>query len=140
MRPVRAGECAEGSDAPLLIYVSEMSVELCHEGWPRTAMRRFGLLIAFALILTQPLLPKATQADSRTPDELRQEVERGSIQPLTNILAAVREKLPGEVVKVEVEHRAGIWVYELRLVDPQGRIFKVYVDARTAQIQRVEEK
>jgi uncharacterized membrane protein YkoI len=103
-------------------------------------MRRFGLLIAFALTLTPPLLPKAAQAESRTQDELRQEVERGSIQPLTAILAAVREKLPGEVVKVEVEHHAGIWVYELRLVDPQGRIFKVYVDARTAQIQRVEEK
>ncbi len=103
-------------------------------------MRYFGLIIASVLSFALPLLANSAQADSRTQDELRQDVERGSIRPLSDILTVVREKLPGEVVKVEVEHHGADWVYELRVLDRQGRIFKVYVDARTAQIQRVEEK
>ena len=103
-------------------------------------MRCFGLIIATALSLHFSVLPNAALADSRSQDELRQEVERGSIRPLTDILTAVREKLPGDVVKVEVEKHADAWVYELRVLDRRGRIFKVYIDARTAEIQRVEEK
>jgi hypothetical protein len=56
-------------------------------------MRSFGPIIASALISALPLLPNTAQADSRTQDELREEVERGSIRPLTDILAAVRQKL-----------------------------------------------
>jgi uncharacterized membrane protein YkoI len=103
-------------------------------------MRYFGLIIASVLSFALALHGNPAQADSRTQDELRQDVERGSIRPLSEILTAVREKLPGDVVKVEVEHHGADWVYELRVLDRQGRIFKVYVDARTAQIQRVEEK
>jgi uncharacterized membrane protein YkoI len=102
-------------------------------------MRYFGLIIV-SVLSPLPLLANSAQADSRTQDELREDVERGSIRPLSDILTVVREKLPGEVVKVEVEHHGADWVYELRVLDRQGRIFKVYVDARTAQIQRVEEK
>jgi uncharacterized membrane protein YkoI len=103
-------------------------------------MRYVGLIIASALTFALPLLANSAQADSRTQDELRQDVERGSIRLLSDILTAVREKLPGEVVKVEVEHHGAGWVYELRVLDRQGRIFKVYVDAKTAEIQHVEEK
>ncbi len=83
-------------------------------------------------------------APARTPaadhDEARHAVERGEARPLTDILAALRGKLPGEVIHVEIERHNGEWLYEFRTVDPQGRLFEVLVNARTGDIQEVKEK
>jgi uncharacterized membrane protein YkoI len=77
---------------------------------------------------------------ARDHDEVRRAVERGEIRPLTEILAATRGKLPGEIAGIEIEQKDGRWVYEFRVVDRQGRLFEVYVDARTAGIERIKEK
>jgi uncharacterized membrane protein YkoI len=79
-------------------------------------------------------------ADSPKQDQVRQAVERGEIRSLADTLGAIREKLPGEVVGVEIEREDGRWNYEFRVVDAKGHIFEVYVDARTSEISRVKEK
>jgi uncharacterized membrane protein YkoI len=79
-------------------------------------------------------------ADSHDQDAARQAVERGEIRPLTDILAAVRGKLPGEVVGVEIESEKGHWIYEFRVLDGKGRLFEVYVDARSGAINQAKEK
>ena len=76
----------------------------------------------------------------RDQDAARQAVERGEVKPLTDILAVVRNRLPGEVVGVKIERKRSRWVYELRVADSKGRLFEVYVDAQTAAIDRIEEK
>ncbi len=96
-----------------------------------------GLALAIALAA---LWPAATRADGHEQDELRQAVERGEIRSLADILAAVRDKLPGEVAGVEVERKGGHWIYEFRVVDRNGRLFEVNVDARSATIERIKEK
>jgi uncharacterized membrane protein YkoI len=78
--------------------------------------------------------------DHRDHDEIREAVERGDARPLTEILAAVRARLPGEVVGVRIEHKDGRWLYEFRVVDRKGRLVDVHVDARTAEIERIQEK
>ncbi len=98
-------------------------------------------LAAIAIALFLPLLaPVSAQANSREQDELRHEAERGDVRPLSEILAVVGEKVPGDVVKVEIEHDGDRWIYEFRVVDGKGRIFEVHVDARTAVIERIKEK
>jgi uncharacterized membrane protein YkoI len=79
-------------------------------------------------------------AIARDHDDARHAVERGDIRPLAEILATVRDKLPGEVVRVEIEQRDGHWRYEFRTIDPQGRLFDVFVDARTGDVVRIREK
>lgn len=101
-------------------------------------MRALVLIAAPLLALVLPFA--AAHADGRERDELQRQVERGEIRPLSEILAAVRSALPGEVVKVEVERHHDAWVYEVRVLGTQGRIFQVYVDARSATVQRVKEK
>ena len=71
---------------------------------------------------------------------MHEAVERGEVRSLADILTALRDKLPGEVVGVEIEREEGHWMYEFLVVDNQGRLFEVYVDARTAAIERVKEK
>ena len=73
-------------------------------------------------------------------DAVRLAVSRGEIRPLADILAGIRDRLPGDVVGVEVEEKKGRWVYELRVVDGKGRLFEVYVDARDGAIERIREK
>jgi uncharacterized membrane protein YkoI len=79
-------------------------------------------------------------AIARDHDDARHAVERGDIRPLAEILATVRDKLPGEIVRVEIEQRGGHWRYEFRTVDAQGRLFDVFVDARTGDVVRIREK
>jgi uncharacterized membrane protein YkoI len=73
-------------------------------------------------------------------ESVRAAVERGELKSLSNVLQAVRPKLPGEVVGIEIEREHGLWIYEFRVVDDKGRLFDVYVDAATAQILKTTEK
>jgi uncharacterized membrane protein YkoI len=79
-------------------------------------------------------------AEPHDQDAVRQAVERGEIHPLAEILDGVRGKLPGDVVGIEIERKNGRWLYELRVLDGQGRVFEVYVNARSGEIDRTKEK
>jgi uncharacterized membrane protein YkoI len=93
--------------------------------------------VSFALTV---IAPNIVLAENRKHDEVRHAVERGEIRPLAEILAAIGDKLPGEVAGVEIEREEGRWVYEFRVIDSKGRLFEVYVDARSGTIERTEEK
>jgi uncharacterized membrane protein YkoI len=106
-------------------------------------MRKARTVVDFrtaALALAILMLPAAPQAGERERNAMREAVQRGEIRPLAEILAAIRDKLPGEVVGVEIERKRERWLYELRVVDRQGRLFEVHVDARNAVIERTREK
>ena len=98
------------------------------------------LLVGLTLFAVALFAVAAAKADSEDHEKVRRAVERGEIRPLADILAAVRDKLPGEVAGVEFEKDNGRWIYELRVVGKSGRLFEVYVDARTANIEKTKEK
>jgi len=95
-------------------------------------------LVAAALLSAAPAM--ARDHDEHRRDEVRRAVQAGEIKSLADILAAVRGKLPGEVAGVDVEHEDGRWRYEFRVVDDKGRLYEVYVDARSGKIEQVKEK
>jgi uncharacterized membrane protein YkoI len=98
-------------------------------------------IAGLSVVLALPVLGMADEGPrEHGQNELRRDVERGAAKPLSEILAAVRQQLPGEVVKVHAEHEGGRWMYELRILDETGRVFEVHVDARTANIERMREK
>ncbi len=102
---------------------------------------RLGLFSAIlAALLTAAAPVMARDHDEHRRDEVRRAVQAGEIKSLTEILAAVRGKLPGEVAGVDIEHEDGRWRYEFRVVDDKGRLYEVYIDARTGEIERVKEK
>lgn len=99
--------------------------------------------MAFAAAVLLAAVPQPAAArdnDEHRRDEVRRAVEAGEIKSLADILKAVRGKLPGEVAGVEIEHKDGRWRYEFRVVDGQGRLFDVYIDARSGEIDRIKEK
>ena len=67
-------------------------------------------------------------------DRARAAVERGEIRPLGEVLAAARTVVPGEVIKLKLEREDGRWVYELKILTPQGRRRELEIDARSLAI------
>ncbi|HVX99318.1 MAG TPA: PepSY domain-containing protein [Pseudorhodoplanes sp.] len=89
-----------------------------------------------AAVIVAPTAP----AHARDHDDARRAVEAGEARPLTEILEMVKDKLPGEIVRVHLERQHDLWVYEFRVVGGQGRVFEVHVDARSGEIRRTREK
>ncbi len=95
-------------------------------------------LLAAALFVAAPTA--GASDDEHDRDAVHRAVEAGEIKSLADILAAVRSKLPGNVAGVEIEREHGRWRYELRVVDDKGRLYEVYIDARSGEIEKVKEK
>ncbi|MGD9298113.1 MAG: PepSY domain-containing protein [Thiohalocapsa sp.] len=72
-------------------------------------------------------------------DRARAALERGEVLPLAEILASVTAQVPGDVVEVELEREHGTWVYELKVIAPNGRVLEVLVDAAAGRLLAHEE-
>ena len=107
-------------------------------------LRGFSGFLALPLLagalLASPPAAVARDHDEHRRDEVRRAVEAGEIKSLAEILKAVRGKLPGEVAGVEIEREHGRWLYEFRIIDSKGRLYEVYIDARSGRIEKIKEK
>ena len=106
----------------------------------RLMFARIRMILCAIAIAAISVAPSGVTAQSRDHDAVRAAVARGEIRPLAEILAIVRSKVPGEVAKVEIKHKNGLWIYEFRIVGDKGRLFEIYVDARRGKIERIKEK
>lgn len=69
-------------------------------------------------------------------ERARAALQAGEVLPLPLLLERVAREQPGQVLAVELERHDGLWVYELKLLDPAGRLVKLEVDARSAELLR----
>lgn len=76
--------------------------------------------------------------DDYAYDRARRAVNRGEILPIANLLERLKTRVPGEVVGVEFKSEKGQWVYEFKIIDANGRLLEVYVDARSGAILSTE--
>lgn len=104
-------------------------------------LRFLGLAIVAGAIA---LLPHTVSGDDRGRECERGQdcalgaFKDGEIQPLSAVLAVVREKMPGEVVKIELEREDGAWVYEIKILTSSGRRRKLEINARTLAIIKAD--
>jgi uncharacterized membrane protein YkoI len=108
-------------------------------------MARIRGMMLGLMLAAMPAAGSAALASDRAHgrhdhDEARLAVQRGEIRPLAELLALVRDKLPGEITGVEIEREHGRWMYEFLVVDKGGRLFEVYVDPQSGEIQNTKEK
>lgn len=64
--------------------------------------------------------------------------DAGVIQPLEKIVAAARKFKPGEVLESELEKKGSGYVYEIEILDARGQVWEVKLDAKTAQLIKLE--
>ena len=105
--------------------------------------QRFGISLSMALLLVTVWSDAWGGAhhgdhdwedDDHSYDRARRASERGEILDLAEIYARVATAVPGRVLETELEDEHGHWVYELRILDPQGRLREVALDARTGRL------
>lgn len=59
----------------------------------------------------------------------RQALEQGRVLPLRSVLEKVERDYQGQVLKIEFEQEQGQFFYEIRLLQSDGRMAKLKVDA-----------
>ncbi len=99
---------------------------------------QIGLLLALGLAATTLQSGAVGQDCKRSQDCALDAFKSGEIRPLSEVLAVARAKVPGEVVKIELEHDDGIWIYEIKILTPSGRRREVEINARTLAIIKVD--
>jgi uncharacterized membrane protein YkoI len=91
-----------------------------------------GKLLALAAVGGLLAFAGPARADS-DHDRARRAREGGEIAGLDKLLAAVARDQPGRVIDVELERKGGGYVYEIKLIAPDGNRRKFYYDARTLE-------
>ena len=106
------------------------------------ALRRPFVLMALAVAAaTAGTAAQAAERSHGDHDLARQALERGQVLPLRTVLEKVEREYQGQVLKVEFEHEDGRFHYEIRLLQQDGRMAKLKIDAvdgRVLQIKRKE--
>jgi uncharacterized membrane protein YkoI len=77
-------------------------------------------------------------ADSVSPDRIRALVERGEILPLEEILKRNEVGISGRIIEIELERKKGAYLYEIKILGPDGRYRELKIDARTGVVARKE--
>ncbi len=67
-------------------------------------------------------------------DAARRLTEQGVILPLPEILSEVGKLQKGRVLELEFEEKHGRYVYEIELLDEQGRVWEFKVDAQNGRV------
>lgn len=84
-------------------------------------------------------LPQA-HSDESDHELARQALQQGKVLPLRTVLDRVERQYQGQVLKVEFEHDDGRFIYEMRLLHPNGQLSKLKVDAVDGRVLSVRRK
>lgn len=104
--------------------------------WPRLLLSLAALWLAS--VAFAPALAESEREGDH--DRARAALQAGEVMPLQKVLEQVQRSHPGEVLEVELEHERGRWVYELKLLQNGGRLLRLDVDAKTAQVLRSRQR
>jgi uncharacterized membrane protein YkoI len=64
----------------------------------------------------------------------------GEVLPLQTVLNRIATAYPGRVLAIKLERDDGVWVYEVKLLQSQGRLLKLDLDARTGAVLRQRQR
>lgn len=100
--------------------------------------RRFHAAVVACLTLVCVASGLAPQpVDARDHDRARSAVKRGDVLPLRSVLGPVQRRYGGEVLDARL--RGGSngrpWLYDVKLMRPNGTVIVVTVDARTGKVR-----
>ena len=97
---------------------------------------------AFAALTFALLAAAPAQADDhkKKPDHeaARAALARHEVLPLPRILALASQKVPGDVLKVELEDEKGRLIYEVKILGHDGRVREIELDAKTGGVVKIE--
>lgn len=64
---------------------------------------------------------------------------RGEILPIARVLQIATGRVPGDVLKVELEREKFGFKYEVKILTGSGRVREVEIDAKTGRVIKIED-
>lgn len=104
----------------------------------RSGLRSLTLIGALAAGAALMLPP--AYSDESDHELARQALQQGKVLPLRTVLDQVERQYQGQVLKVEFKHDDGRFIYEMRLLHPNGQLSKLKVDAVDGRVLSVRRK
>ena len=101
---------------------------------PRSSGRRTAAFAASALLLVGCHVAPALASDREDHERARRAMTTGQVLPLRTVLERLDREHPGQVLEVELEQDDGQWIYEIKLLQTDGQLVKIKLDARTAAL------
>ena len=95
--------------------------------------------LCVAVLGVASVMADADDGKAREHDAIRGALQRGEVQPLAKILAIAQEKVPGDVIEVELETERGTLIYEIKVLTQSGRVREIKIDARTGTVLTIED-
>lgn len=103
-------------------------------------LRVRGLSLAGAVLAVGLAWPAAWAGDKGGHERARAAVQAGEVLPLATVLERLKRSHPGQVLELELERDDGRWIYEVKLLQADGLLLTLDVDARTALVLEVKRK
>lgn len=91
-----------------------------------------------AIVVSAILAAVPARAHGLSAERVRALVERGEILALEEILKRNEASLGGRIIEIEIEQKRGAYVYEIKVLRPDGRYRELKIDARTGALVREE--
>jgi len=99
----------------------------------RLARRSAAAAIAAMLVAAGLSVARAGD-DEKDHERVRAAVRAGQVKPFEVLRERLAKSHPGELLDLELEREHGHWIYEVKLLQPDGRIVKLEVDARSGEV------
>ena len=108
------------------------------------------MAVALTIALAVFGSPSAWAGRKGDHDRARAAVQAGDVLPLPTLLERLQRTHPGKVLELELEfeddvdgervvgRKSGRWIYEVKLLQADGQLLKLEVDAATARVQNVK--
>jgi len=98
------------------------------------------MLLVVAAACIAYAVPSVQASGKDDHERARAAVKAGEVLPLPVVLERLQRSHPGQVLEIEIERDQGRWIYEIRLMQTDGQLLKLELDAATAQILKVRRK
>lgn len=95
-------------------------------------------LTIFSLLLITTFIASPVMADNVSHPEARMLRESGKILPLETIIEKAKTYRKGQVIDTELERDDDMLVYEIEILDEQGRVWELEFDATNADLLELE--
>jgi len=109
---------------------------------PALRGRRRSAVAALVLGLSLGLGAYVAHADDDDHEQALAALRSGEIVSLREMLGEVERRFIGQVLQVELEkQREGgrhFWIYEIKLIDPNGNVSKLEFDAKTKEVLKMK--
>ena len=92
------------------------------------------------LCLAAALGPATAGNDRHDHERARAAVAAGEVLPWPALRERLQRTHPGQVLELELEREDGRWIYEVKLLQPGGRLLKLELDAATGQVLKARHK